>query len=461
MKSMKEIPPRLSPLILSLVSGALLNACAHKDLSGGSRRRQSPRPERASASLLNGEISREISALGEAIRLKRTERTSAIPSASHTPGSAESAGSTEVLVTALSDENLQAKAQGKRKNEVPPGLPSTLPPIAPSRARAKDRERVPVLVNPEFATGEIATSADADVTIAKPTVKVKPESTARVGGTAAISPPAGDTPLVFELPVTYNDRVRSWVRYFQTSGRNGFRLWLERSARWIPFIEKKLIESGLPQDLVYLAMIESGFSPTAVSPANAVGMWQFIKPTGERYGLRADWWIDERRDVQKSTMAAIRYLSDLHKMFGSWYLVAASYNMGESGVQRLIKKHGSSDFWVLADRRALPSETTNYVPKILAAMLIAKAPALYGFRDLKPHSPHSFETLWVPGGTDLLDLATYLGVSGKYLQELNPELIRAHIPRGVRGHFIRIPKGAVATVAHYVKMQTSGGTQTY
>lgn len=269
-----------------------------------------------------------------------------------------------------------------------------------------------------------------------------------------------DTPLFFDIPVTYNARVRSWIRYFQTTGRVTFRRWLERSSRYLPLIQYELAQAGLPQDLVYVAMIESGFVPHALSPAGAKGMWQFIAPTAERYGLKIDWWIDERQDFLKSTRAAIRYMSDLYRQFGSWYLVAASYNMGENGVRRLIKKHGTRNFWELAERGALPLETRDYVPKIIASILISKAPALYGFRDLEYQLPLSYETVTVPGGTDIVNLAAYLGVSATYLQGLNPELLKGFIPNEVRSHEIRVPKGAVTAVAQFVRLQARNDERT-
>jgi membrane-bound lytic murein transglycosylase D len=264
---------------------------------------------------------------------------------------------------------------------------------------------------------------------------------------------SNETPFIFDIPVTYNNRVSNWIRWFQTDGRQSFKTWLERSSRYVPEIENELRRAGLPQDLVYLAMIESGFRPDAASHMGAIGLWQFIAPTARHYGLNISWWIDERRDFAKSTKAAIAYMKELNGEFNSWYLVAASYNMGETGVRRLIKRHATNNFWDLADKHVLPRETTDYVPKIIAATLIAKAPALYGFRDLDYQVPLSFDTVRVPGGTDLVNLAGYLGVSGKYLMELNPELTRGFIPREVRGHQIRVPKGSTLMVSQYVRMQ--------
>lgn len=270
--------------------------------------------------------------------------------------------------------------------------------------------------------------------------------------------PSDETPLIFDIPVTYNRRVSNWIRYFQNEGRNSFRIWLERSSRFLPIIEVELTKAGLPKDLVYVVMIESGFNARASSHAGAMGLWQFIAPTGRRYGLRVDWWLDERRDFEKSTKAAIGYMTDLYDQFRSWYLVAASYNMGENGVRRLIAKHGTNNFWELADRGALPRETTDYVPKILAAILISKAPALYGFRDLDYQMPMSFESVRIPGGIDLMNLATYLGVSEKYLQDLNPELIKGFVPRDVTSHSIRVPKGSMMMVSQFVRLQSDRET---
>jgi membrane-bound lytic murein transglycosylase D len=309
-------------------------------------------------------------------------------------------------------------------------------------------KKIPVLVNPEFAAGEIANDENAEITV----LSTGPLKSLKNFEDKSAKLKTSSQTMVFELPVTYNARVRRWINYFQTEGRQSFRRYLERSTRWLPYIHNELEAAHLPMDIMYVALVESGFMPDAASPAGAVGMWQFIRDTGKRYGLRNSWWIDERRDVYKSTRAAVRYMTDLHKMFGSWYLVAASYNMGENGVQRLIKRHNSNDFWELADRGALPDETVNYVPKIIAAMLIAKAPALYGFRDLQYSQPYVFDYFEAPGGIDLGNLANYLGVSSQYLRELNPELLHGLIPAHVRSHRIRIPKGAVTTVAKYVDL---------
>lgn len=254
---------------------------------------------------------------------------------------------------------------------------------------------------------------------------------------------------IFDIPMTYNHRVQFWIRHFQTSGRKDFQKWLARSTRYSPFILKELEKSGLPKDIIYTAMVESGFSPAVSSPAAAVGIWQFIKPTAERYGLKVNWWLDERRNFVKSTVAAIKYKKDLYELFGSWYLVSASYNCGEQKVINLIKKYGTNNFWEMVQLGVLPKETADYVPKILAATMIAKAPGLYGFRNIEYSVPYEFDMAPVPGGTDLYNLAQYLGVNANYLKELNPDLIHGFIPPAVSSHTIKVPKGSAKLVAQF------------
>lgn len=257
-------------------------------------------------------------------------------------------------------------------------------------------------------------------------------------------------PFVFDIPVTYNQQVAKWILYFQTKGNKWFREYLERSSKYLPFIQNELKMSGLPTDLAYMVMIESGFSSTAVSTANAVGPWQFVEGTANRYGLKKKWWLDERRDFRKSTRAAIKYIKDLYSEFGSWYLVAASYNMGENGLRRQIQKNKTSDYWSLVKKKALPEETQNYVPKILAAMLISKSPNLYGFRSLQRREPLNYDYVQVPGGTDLESLADALGVTRKSLKDLNSELLVGYVPRQVENHVIRVPSGAGPMISQFL-----------
>ena len=258
---------------------------------------------------------------------------------------------------------------------------------------------------------------------------------------------------IFDLPVTYNKKVAVWISYFQTRGKTFFRNWLEKSTKYMPLLQAELKKAGLPTDLAYMVMIESGFSSSAVSTANAVGPWQFIESTGRGYGLKKNWWLDERRDIKKSTLAAIRYLKDLKQEFGSWYLVAASYNMGENGLRRQIKKYRTTDYWELVRYSALPQETQNYVPKILAALMIAKAPNLYGFRDIDAQYPLQYEIVWAPSGTDLEKLADYLNITRNSMKDLNSELILGYVPKQVDGHNIRIPLGSLSVAKQFFRDQ--------
>lgn len=183
----------------------------------------------------------------------------------------------------------------------------------------------------------------------------------------------------FDIPITINSRVEYWIDYFTGRGRNYFTKYLERSEFFIPYISPLLKQNGLPEDLVYLAMIESGFNNFARSHAKAVGPWQFISATGKRYGLMVNWWVDERRDIRKSTLAAVGYLRDLYNMYGTWELAAASYNAGEAKIARAVQRYGTKDFWVIAKQRFLRPETRDYVPKIIAAAILGKNRTQFGF----------------------------------------------------------------------------------
>lgn len=299
-----------------------------------------------------------------------------------------------------------------------------------------------ILVEPAVASLESLDEALEIKKVAESMREKKPRST--------IFAPVDSRPF-FDLPVTYNSKVKQWIQYFQTDGRKFFRTYLERSSRYMPAMQKLLSESKMPQDLAYIAMIESGFSAHATSQADAVGYWQFIEATANRYGLRTTWWLDERKDFNKSTVAAAKYLGDLYRMFDSWYLTAAAYNMGENRMKRLVQKHGSRNFWALARKPDFPKETRDYIPKLLAAMLISKAPRLYGFYDVQRLAPYSYEYFPVPGGTDLTSLANSIGSTHEQLSLLNPELTKGIVPPFVRSHRIRIPQGMTGSMAKYFK----------
>src|SRR5690606_17385560 len=248
----------------------------------------------------------------------------------------------------------------------------------------------------------------------------------------------------WDLPATRNARVDYWIDFLKGRNKDRTRLWLERMGRYEEFIRGKLRERGMPEDLIYLALIESGFSPVARSHASAVGLWQFIAETGRRYGLEITGYVDERRDPIKATDAALDSLSDLYRRFGSWYLAAAAYNTGENRVERLLRRYaggarGDDDlFWKID--QYLPRETRDYVPLMLAAGFIAKDPERYGFKDLKPHAPLRFASVRVPGGTSLRTVARAAQVDESEIKGLNPHFVRGVTPPG-RESIVRIPAG--------------------
>jgi hypothetical protein len=205
----------------------------------------------------------------------------------------------------------------------------------------------------------------------------------------------------FDVPIQFNSQVKAYVVYFSTKRKGVIQRQLNRSTRYLPMIKKIFREYGLPDDLAYLAMVESGFNPNATSPAGAKGMWQFIKGTGRRYGLVINGQVDERLDPGKSTRAAARYLRDLYDQFGSWYLAAASYNCGEKRVQRELRKSNYKNFWQLSAHRCLPDETKNYVPQMIAATIIAKNPAKFGFKNPSGLQPFTDERIEFASNNDL------------------------------------------------------------
>lgn len=245
----------------------------------------------------------------------------------------------------------------------------------------------------------------------------------------------------FDIPIVINGRVEQFIHYFQTRIRHKFVIWLARSEKYIPSMKNLLKEYGLPEDLVYMALIESGFDPYAYSRAKAVGPWQFIYLTGKRYGLRMNWWVDERRDPEKSTIAAAKYLKDLYEMFACWYLAAAGYNAGEYKIINAIKRYKTEDFWKLTQQRYLKRETKDYVPLMIAAAVVAKDPEKYGFTDVEYQEPLQYEKVKVPELTDLSHIAKACGTSLEEIKDLNPEIRRGVTPPNEIDYEIKIPFG--------------------
>jgi membrane-bound lytic murein transglycosylase D len=251
-----------------------------------------------------------------------------------------------------------------------------------------------------------------------------------------------DKGISFDIPIVVNDRVEFWLDYFSRKQNKAFARWLSRSSKYVPMMKEILKDHGLPEDLVYLAMIESGFNPNAYSRRRASGPWQFIYGTGKRYGLRVNWWLDERRNPEKSTLAAARYLKDLYDQFSCWYLAAAGYNAGAGKISRAIRRYRTEDFWELARHRYLKRETKNYVPKMIAAALIAKDPETYGFTDIMYEDPICFEKVSIPDATDLRVIARCCGTDFQTIKVLNPELRRWCTPPNYPDYQVTIPCGA-------------------
>jgi len=245
----------------------------------------------------------------------------------------------------------------------------------------------------------------------------------------------------FDIPIVINVKVEQFVQYFQTTAKKVFSNWLARSEKYIPFMKNLLKENGLPEDLVYMALIESGFNPYAYSRSKASGPWQFIYLTGKRYGLKVTWWVDERRDPEKSTIAAAKHLKDLYDMFECWYLAAAGYNAGAGKIANAMRRYRTEDFWELSKYRYLKRETKDYVPQMIAAALIAKDPEKYGFVDIQYEEPLRYAKVNVPAVTDLRVIAKACEISMEELKDLNPELLRWCVPPDSPEYEIKIPFG--------------------
>ena len=247
-----------------------------------------------------------------------------------------------------------------------------------------------------------------------------------------------------EVSLSSNKRVDKWIDYFTGKGRKYMKTYLERSSRYLPIMKAVLKENSMPSDLIYVALIESGFSPKALSRANAVGYWQFIHGTGKRYGLRIDGFVDERRDPILSTQAAAQYFKDLYSLFGSWQLALAAYNSGEYRVNRAVLRHYTRDFWLLSSKKALPRETRNYIPKLIATIRIAQDPEKYGFHDLDFQPVMSYDLVPLRRSVSLFKLAKNLGISTEEMKRLNPMYKGEYVPIYESDTFIRVPSGSLS-----------------
>ncbi len=252
-----------------------------------------------------------------------------------------------------------------------------------------------------------------------------------------------------QLPLSVNDAVLSYINYFSGRGRRTLIAGLERAGRYRPLIERILQEEGIPQELIHLAQAESGFYPRAVSNKAAAGMWQFVAWRGQEYGLMRTANTDDRLDPEKATRASARHLHDLYNMFGDWYLAMAAYNCGPVAVARAVERTGFADFWELRALHALPEQTTNYVPIILAMTIMTKNAAEYGLEGVVPNAPLDYDTIEVNAPTHLGLVADLTDAPMPELLDLNPALLKGVVPAG---YVLHVPKGTGSTLSASLQM---------
>ena len=237
------------------------------------------------------------------------------------------------------------------------------------------------------------------------------------------------------------EAVKRNIVLFTERLRENFSLWLSRSGKYLELMQEILKEKDIPEEIVFLPLIESGFNPYAYSSARAAGYWQFIASTAKRYGLEINWWRDERRDPVKSTVAAANYLRDLYEMFGSWNLAMAAYNAGEGKILKALNRTKTDDYWSLLKTSYIKRETKDYVPKFIAASLIASSPQNFGFENLEYYPPLNYDKVAIQSPVDLKVIAECVETSVEVIKELNPELRRWCTPPDVPEYTLRIPEG--------------------
>jgi membrane-bound lytic murein transglycosylase D len=246
---------------------------------------------------------------------------------------------------------------------------------------------------------------------------------------------------VYGFPIVRNRQVDHYLRYYQSSGRAHLKASLEKSGAYLPYITQVLKRENIPAELAYLALLESNFNVHAYSRNHAAGMWQFVRTTAQRCGLRVDQWIDERMDFEKSTQAAACYLKRLYQEFGSWDLVVAAYNSGESPIKNALCRNRGKKFWDINKRTPFNCETVNLVSQLMATIIIAREPSAYGFTNLKYHKPRAYDSVTIAEATSLLRIAQNCGSSLSELQQLNPSLKKDSTPPAYPDFQLYIPCG--------------------
>jgi membrane-bound lytic murein transglycosylase D len=327
------------------------------------------------------------------------------------------------------------------------GLRSTAPVAEPAAAPAPTVAVMPSVT----ATRAPVTPPAADPVVEGPAVPAEP-------AVALIDPPAAEAPPVTwdidVLPYESHARVEYFVGRFTGAARNAFEVALERQSRYAPLIHERLRAGGLPEDMIYLPLIESWYDPHAYSRAAAVGMWQFMTGTARGVGLRVDWWIDERRDPVRATDGAVIFLNQLRESFGSVYLAAAAYNGGPGRISRGLAQHasklegaeGDDQFFALAEAKALRAETADYVPKLIAAALVGKDPTRYGI-SARRIAPFAWDSVLVPAATPLAAVAKATGVPIDTIRDYNPQVLRGMTAPAGAATWLRVPVGTASGFA--------------
>jgi membrane-bound lytic murein transglycosylase D len=309
---------------------------------------------------------------------------------------------------------------------------------SPSVLRTKDITS-PVSTAEEYS-GLVPVSTEPEMCLQKELDALRQTGTWESGKQPAADAGSGSS-VHYDFPVTMNKQVQMYIDFFQNEHRKLFTNWLTKSKQYLPMMQQELKSAGLPLDLAYLAMIESGFNQRACSTAQATGLWQFMTETGKQYDLRIDSYVDERRDAEKSTKAAVAMLGDLYHEFGDWNLAVAAYNAGSGRIGTGLKKYNVNTFWDLAREQYLSLETIRYVPQLMAAIIIAKDPERYGFADIGYPTPPTYDTMVVGPGMGLDGLALITNSSNEELQSLNLELIAGKTPLTDRKYEVKIPAG--------------------
>ncbi|TAJ08500.1 MAG: LysM peptidoglycan-binding domain-containing protein [Nitrospirae bacterium] len=359
--------------------------------------------------------------------------------------------------TATQDSSVadQASQAPQPTSELPPAINRTALPLNPSATEPPLPSPVaesPPLLAPS-GLGQTAVPQPNQET-AMPTAQAQ-EAPTIVAEPAASQAPSGLATATSETPrpvptlreesldniaIVRNEKVEGHMRFFHTAIRDRFEHWLSRLSHYRPLVERIFSEFDLPSDLVFLSLVESGFNPHAYSRAKATGPWQFMKGTAQVYGLRVDQYVDERRDPIKSTVAAARYLRDLYDLFGTWPLAMAAYNAGEGKVMRALHKAQADTFWDIAATKHIRRETKEYVPRFMAATIIARNPDQFGFAPVQTEL-HAFEEVVVPHAVHFRDLEKAVSIPFSELQRLNPELRRDVTPPDDTHYHLKVPVG--------------------